>query len=126
MSFGTDDHQATHLIDPFSQNDISASTRHICSDGHFIHETRFRDDLSFPLMMFCIEYIVRNPSAGQCGRNRLRILDRNGSNQHGATDFILFFDTIDDSIPFFAGRAINDVGLVITSNDFFRRNLDDF
>ena len=108
-----------------AEQDIGASTRHVRSDGNGAETTCLCDYLRLALMVLCIKHGVLDALETQTLGEHLRLLDRNGTDEHRLPFCMAFLYLSDDGVVFALLIFIYNIVVVDADHRPVGRHLDD-
>ena len=101
-----------HKFGVAAEHDIRTASRHVGRDRDGTVASRLSDYLSFAFVIFCIKDVVLYALLTKACRKILRFVYRDGTDEHGLTFFVTFFDLPYDRIIFTLDRFVYVVGVI--------------
>src|SRR5690606_24243460 len=98
----TDDRQTTGLFHTSTQLDVRTTTGHVRGNGHRSGITRLLHDLRFALVLFRVQYVVRDVAHLEHLAHQLAHLHARGTYQHRTTLCLQCHDLLDHRVVFLA------------------------
>ena len=102
MFLRTDDSETTSFLHTRPELDVRTTTGHVGGDGDGACQTRLRHDLGFALVLFRVQYVVRDLAHGEHLAHQLAHLHARGTHQHGATRIAQRVDLLDHRVVLLA------------------------
>ena len=104
------------LADTAAQDDVGTAAGHVGGNRNHAGTTGFHNDLSFSLMLFSIQHIVRDAFLSQHVADEFGVFNRGRTDEYRLTASVALFNVINNSFVFFLRSAIDLVLLVITNH----------
>ncbi|NDE98669.1 MAG: DUF1549 domain-containing protein, partial [Verrucomicrobia bacterium] len=104
--------------------DVGASAGHVGGDGDGAGAPRLGDDVGFLLVVAGVQHRMRDLPLLQQLRQRLRLLDRHGADQHRLLALLALLDQGQDGVVLLARRPVDLVVGVLADHRPVGRDLD--
>ena len=92
-------------VDVAAELDVGAAAGHVGGDGDGAAAAGLGDDLRFLLVVAGVQHLVRDLVLLQQVGQQLRLLDRDGADQHRLAALAAFLDQLDDRVVLLARRC---------------------
>ena len=108
-----------------AQEDVDAAAGHVRGDGDRRQLPGLGDDLGFPVVLLRVQHLVRDAALLELARELLRLLDRDGADQHRLALLVAFGDVVDRGVVLRVFRLVDVVGVVDADHRPVRRDRHD-
>ena len=105
-----------------TEHDVGTTTSHVRRNGHCALTASHCDDLRFTRVLLGVQDLLRNLTFFEHPRQKLRLLNRCGTNQNWLSSRVSFFDIINDRTELTGLGRIDQVALILTNHRAVRRN----
>ena len=112
-----------HVFGVTAKHDVGTASRHVGRNRYCSKLTRLSYDLRFFLMVFCIEYGMRNSVTLEHGGKLLRLVDGNGTHKYRLSLCVTFLYLLNNSHILALDVLENDVVSVISYHGLVGGNL---
>ena len=95
-----------------AQQDVDASTSHVCCDRYRAKPSSLSDNDGLTRVLFCIQHFVLDATLIQFARQQLALFDADSADQNWLTCFVSCLDVVDHRSEFCCFRLVDEVGII--------------